>query len=172
LSRKPLIVSDFDGCLLRKGNDACDAISPGVAEQVRRIQRCAPLAIVTARASARAVDSGRRALAHAGLQALPFLHRDMQIHDHSPTGICAAKRAAICAYAQAHDLTPAIGIGDEPTDEQVYRTLGMTIIRCHWGTSDEVSLSNYVYLAMEQTLPEMWTCIAVVIEHLIAGGLV
>ncbi|HLF27505.1 MAG TPA: hypothetical protein VJG32_14315 [Anaerolineae bacterium] len=152
-----LLVTDFDGCLVAEDDKTAHAIHPTVAAMLKCIDRRAPVIIVTARASAKAVTAARTALRQAGLAHMPFLHRDMTLHDHSAEGIISAKVQAIEGYAAEHNLKPWAGIGDGLIDERVYQRLAMTIVRFAWrpdGAPD--SAAQLLYAVDAERLPDVW----------------
>lgn len=134
-ARPGLVVVDFDDTIASENGSS---ISPAVASAVRRLARRAPLAVVTSRASEKAVATAERTLERAGLGKLPLLVRDRTKHGHSDAEIVEAKRIAILHHARMLGVPPVIGIGDRPSDEIAYRAVGMLVVRvCHEGRADQ-----------------------------------
>jgi phosphoglycolate phosphatase-like HAD superfamily hydrolase len=121
----PLVVLDFDGTLVDEGNDE---VRPEIAAAVRGLADRWPVAVVTSRASERAVARARRALLRSGLGGIPLLHRDRTRHDNGREGLVASKRDLIEAVRRRLGARPAVGVGDRETDAIAYAMCGMTAL--------------------------------------------
>lgn len=166
---RSFVVTDYDGCLIRKHEPADAPILDQIARILRSIQSRIPVIIVSARASKRAIESAQQALFQANLAHVPFLYRNMEIHDNSPAGVVTAKESAIRDYMEIHGAIPLLGIGDEDTDVQVYRQHHMTIVRLDWAAGAvNTQEAAYYYPVTSKNFLSIWDRIFADITALIA----
>lgn len=158
-----VIISDFDGCILKEKENHIDAM---VSKTIIEMNKQIPVKIVTARATDKSMKEAKEMLLKAGLSHIPIFFRDMNVHDNSPTGLIAYKASMITSLSQEH-IVPVIGIGDNETDDEAYHLTNVRhIIRIRWEESVHIPVQSHVINVEEDNLGEVWCEIKKYVEKM------